>query len=83
MRSPPAQHGRPGPLPVRQQRSPSDVDYPERPAGDLYCRIPQDSDMNVPGVRNIPGGNNPAKRAPTIEMCESNENYVPLGDGFT
>lgn len=39
--------------------------------------------MNVPGVRNIPGGNNPAKRAPTIEMCESNENYVPLGDGFT
>jgi phospholipid/cholesterol/gamma-HCH transport system substrate-binding protein len=69
-------------LPVDQQRSPSDVDYPERPAGDLYCRIPQDSDMNVRGVRNIPCENNPAKRAPTIEMCESNENYVPLGDGF-
>lgn len=69
-------------LPVDQQRSPSDVDYPERPAGDLYCRIPQDSDMNVRGVRNIPCENNPAKRAPTIEMCESNENYLPLGDGF-
>jgi phospholipid/cholesterol/gamma-HCH transport system substrate-binding protein len=69
-------------LPVQQQRSPSDVDYPERPAGDLYCRIPQDSDMNVRGVRNIPCENNPAKRAPTIEMCESNENYVPLNDGF-
>ncbi|SBS74285.1 Virulence factor Mce family protein [uncultured Mycobacterium sp.] len=69
-------------LPVDQQRSPSDVDYPERPAGDLYCRIPQDSDMNVRGVRNIPCENNPAKRAPTIEMCESNENYVPLNDGF-
>ncbi|WP_445168624.1 MCE family protein [Mycolicibacterium sp. Dal123E01] len=69
-------------LPVQQQRSPSDVDYPERPAGDLYCRIPQDSDMNVRGVRNIPCENNPAKRAPTIEMCESDQNYVPLNDGF-
>jgi phospholipid/cholesterol/gamma-HCH transport system substrate-binding protein len=38
--------------------------------------------MNVRGVRNIPCENNPAKRAPTIEMCESNENYVPLNDGF-
>jgi phospholipid/cholesterol/gamma-HCH transport system substrate-binding protein len=69
-------------LPVQQQRSPSDVDYPERPAGDLYCRIPQDSDMNVRGVRNIPCENNPAKRAPTIEMCESDQNYLPLNDGF-
>lgn len=69
-------------LPVQQQRSPSDVDYPERPAGDLYCRIPQDSDMNVRGVRNIPCETKPGKRAPTIEMCESDENYVPLNDGF-
>lgn len=69
-------------LPVRQQRSPSDVDYPERPAGDLYCRVPQDSPLNVRGVRNIPCENNPAKRAPTVEMCESNEEYVPLNDGF-
>ena len=64
-------------LPVRQQRSPSDVDYPERPAGELYCRVPQDSTLNVRGVRNIPCENNPAKRAPTVEMCESNEEYVP------
>ncbi len=69
-------------LPVRQQRSPSDVDYPERPAGELYCRVPQDSSLNVRGVRNIPCENNPAKRAPTVEMCESNEEYVPLNDGF-
>jgi phospholipid/cholesterol/gamma-HCH transport system substrate-binding protein len=69
-------------LPVQQQRSASDVDYPERPAGDLYCRIPQDSDMNVRGVRNIPCETKPGKRAPTIEMCESDENYVPLNDGF-
>jgi phospholipid/cholesterol/gamma-HCH transport system substrate-binding protein len=69
-------------LPVRQQRSPSDVDYPERPAGELYCRVPQDSPLNVRGVRNIPCENNPAKRAPTVEMCESDEAYIPLNDGF-
>ena len=38
--------------------------------------------MNVRGVRNIPCANNPAKRAPTVEMCESDQNYVPLNDGF-
>src|SRR5690349_11659770 len=69
-------------LPVRQQRSPSDQDYPERPAGELYCRIPQDSDMNVRGVRNIPCETKPDKRAPTVEMCESDEQYVPLNDGL-
>lgn len=69
-------------LPVRQQRSPSDVDAPERPAGELYCRIPQDSQLNVRGVRNIPCAANPAKRAPTVELCESDKNYVPLNDGF-
>jgi phospholipid/cholesterol/gamma-HCH transport system substrate-binding protein len=69
-------------LPVRQQRSPSDQDYPERPAGELYCRIPQDSDMNVRGVRNIPCETKPDKRAPTVEMCESDEQYVPLNEGL-
>jgi phospholipid/cholesterol/gamma-HCH transport system substrate-binding protein len=69
-------------LPVRQQRSPSEQDYPERPAGELYCRIPQDSDMNVRGVRNIPCETKPGKRAPTVEMCESDEQYVPLNDGL-
>jgi phospholipid/cholesterol/gamma-HCH transport system substrate-binding protein len=68
-------------LPVRQQRSPSDQDYPERPAGELYCRIPQDSDMNVRGVRNIPCETKPGKRSPTVELCESDEQYVPLNDG--
>ena len=69
-------------LPVRQQRSPSDQDYPERPAGELYCRLPQDSDMNVRGVRNIPCETKPGKRAPTVELCESDEQYVPLNDGL-
>lgn len=69
-------------LPVRQQRSPSDQDYPERPAGELYCRVPQDSDLNVRGVRNIPCETKPGKRAPTVELCESDEQYVPLNDGY-
>lgn len=68
-------------LPVQQQRSPVDQDAPDRTTGELYCRLPQDSSMNVRGVRNIPCANNPAKRAPSVEMCESDENYVPLNDG--
>src|ERR1700730_8053027 len=69
-------------LPVQQQRSPSDQDYPERPAGELYCRVPQDSPLNVRGVRNIPCESNPTKRAPTVELCDSVESYVPLNDGY-
>ena len=69
-------------LPVQQQRSPSEQDAPERPAGELYCRVPQDSDLNVRGVRNIPCETAPGKRAPTVELCESNEPYVPLNDGY-
>lgn len=68
-------------LPVRQQRAFSDQDYPDRPSGELYCRIPQDSDMNVRGVRNIPCETKPDKRAPTVEMCGSDQQYVPLNDG--
>lgn len=69
-------------LPVHQQRAASEVDAPERPAGELYCRVPQDSDLNVRGVRNIPCESNPAKRAPTVELCESDEQYLPLNDGY-
>jgi phospholipid/cholesterol/gamma-HCH transport system substrate-binding protein len=69
-------------LPVQQQRVPSAQDYPDRPSGELYCRVPQDSTLNVRGVRNIPCENDPAKRAPTVELCESDEQYVPLNDGF-
>ena len=70
-------------LPIQQQRSPVFEDYPDRPAGDLYCRIPQDSPINaVRGVRNIPCETRPGKRAPTVKMCESKEQYVPLNDGW-
>jgi phospholipid/cholesterol/gamma-HCH transport system substrate-binding protein len=69
-------------LPVQQQRTANFEDYPARPTGNLYCRVPQDSPLNVRGMRNIPCETVPGKRAPTVKMCESNEPYVPLNDGF-
>jgi phospholipid/cholesterol/gamma-HCH transport system substrate-binding protein len=69
-------------LPAQQRRPPSEVDSPERPAGELYCRVPQDSMFNVRGARNLPCVTRPGKRAPTVKMCESDEVYVPLNDGF-
>jgi phospholipid/cholesterol/gamma-HCH transport system substrate-binding protein len=71
-----------GYLPAQQRRAPSLEDYPDRPAGDLYCRVPQDSPLSVRGVRNTPCVTRPGKRAPTVAMCESDQNYVPLNDGF-
>jgi phospholipid/cholesterol/gamma-HCH transport system substrate-binding protein len=70
-----------GYLPASQRRSPVLVDAPDRPPGDLYCRIPQDSPHNVRGARNYPCAGKPGKRAPTVWMCESDEEYVPLNSG--
>ncbi len=69
-------------LPAQQQRVPTFEDYPDRPAGDVYCRVPQDGPFNVRGARNLPCETVPGKRAPTVKMCESNENYIPLNDGY-
>ena len=71
-----------GYLPAQQTRPPALVDYPDRPAGDLYCRVPQDSQFNVRGARNIPCETRPGKRAATVKLCESDEPYVPLNDGY-
>ncbi|MCT7660686.1 MCE family protein [Mycobacterium deserti] len=71
-----------GYLPPQQMRPASSLDQPERAPGDLYCRIPQDSLLNVRGARNIPCTTRPGKRAPTVKICESDENYVPLNDGY-
>ena len=71
-----------GYLPPSQQRSPAFEDYPERPEGNLYCRVPQDSQFNVRGARNLPCVNKPGKRAPTARMCDSDEHYEPLNDGY-
>lgn len=70
-----------GYLPASQRRSPSDVDYPELPAGEVYCRVPQDSSVAVRGARNTPCATVPGKRAPTVALCESDQQYVPLNDG--
>jgi phospholipid/cholesterol/gamma-HCH transport system substrate-binding protein len=69
-------------FPSYEQRSANLEDYPDRPPGDVYCRVPQDSPLNVRGARNLPCETVPGKRAPTVKLCESNENYVPLNDGF-
>jgi phospholipid/cholesterol/gamma-HCH transport system substrate-binding protein len=70
-------------LPVQQMRTPNFEDAPDRPAGDLYCRIPQDSPITaVRGARNYPCLTRPGKRAPSAKMCESDEQYVPLNNGF-
>ncbi len=71
-----------GYLPAQQQRAPALEDYPDRPAGDLYCRVPQDSPLSVRGVRNTPCITRPGKRAPTVAMCDSDENYIPLNEGY-
>ena len=70
-------------LPPQQQRAPAHEDHPERPAGALYCRVPKDDPMlAVRGARNLPCLTVPGKRAPTVEMCESDQEYVPLNDGY-
>ncbi len=71
-----------GYLPPAQARTAALTDYPDRPSGDLYCRVPQDAMFNVRGARNYPCMTRPGKRAPTVKMCESNEDYVPLNDGY-
>lgn len=69
-------------LPAQQARSAVFEDAPDRPEGDLYCRVPQDSQFNVRGARNTPCATVPGKRAPTVAMCESDDHYVPLNDGL-
>jgi phospholipid/cholesterol/gamma-HCH transport system substrate-binding protein len=69
-------------LPAQQRRVPTFEDHPDRPAGDLYCRTPQDSAFNVRGAKNIPCETKPGKRAATVKLCESDEQYVPLNDGY-
>jgi phospholipid/cholesterol/gamma-HCH transport system substrate-binding protein len=69
-------------LPASQKRTAVQVDAPNPPPGDLYCRIPQDAPFNVRGARNVPCETVPGKRAPTVKMCESDAQYVPLNDGF-
>jgi phospholipid/cholesterol/gamma-HCH transport system substrate-binding protein len=69
-------------LPAQQMRNPALQDYPNRAPGEVYCRVPQDSEFNVRGARNLPCETRPGKRAATVKLCESDEPYMPLNDGF-
>ncbi len=64
-------------LPPTAWRSPADTTTIDTP-DDLYCKLPQDSQIAVRGSRNIPCQNNPGKRAATAELCNSEEQFVPL-----
>ena len=64
-------------LPPSSWRSPSDLSDVDTPDG-LYCKLPQDSPIAVRGARNYPCMGQPGKRAPTVEICESDRNYEPL-----
>ncbi|MGV0787947.1 MlaD family protein [Mycolicibacterium sp. XJ2] len=63
-------------LPPSEWRSPEDetvIDTPDN----LYCKLPQDSPIAVRGVRNNPCMSNPGKRAPTVEICNSDRPFEP------
>jgi phospholipid/cholesterol/gamma-HCH transport system substrate-binding protein len=64
-------------LPPSQWRSPADTTTIDTPDG-LYCKLPQDSPIAVRGARNAPCMDRPGKRAPTVEICKSDEPYRPL-----
>ncbi|MFA5709187.1 MCE family protein [Mycolicibacterium sp.] len=64
-------------LPPSEWRSPNDLTDVDTPDG-LYCKLPQDSPIGVRGARNYPCMAQPGKRAPTVEICESDEPFQPL-----
>lgn len=64
-------------LPPSQWRAPSDTRIVDTPDG-LYCKLPQDSPIAVRGARNYPCQGQPGKRAPTVEICESDKPFQPL-----
>ena len=63
-------------LPPSQWRSPEDQTTIDTPDG-LYCKLPQDSPLNVRGARNYPCMGHPGKRAPTVELCNDPRGFVP------
>ncbi|BBZ01859.1 virulence factor Mce [Mycolicibacterium chitae] len=64
-------------LPPSEWRSPNDLTDVDTPDG-LYCKLPQDSPIGVRGARNYPCMAQSGKRAPTVEICESDEPFQPL-----
>ena len=64
-------------LPPSSWRSPAATTTLDTPDG-LYCKLPQDSPLTVRGARNYPCMGHPGKRAPTVQICDSDKPYEPL-----
>jgi virulence factor Mce-like protein len=64
-------------MPPSTWRSPDDLTDIDTPDG-LYCKLPQDSPIAVRGARNYPCMGHPGKRAPTVEICNSDKPFMPL-----
>lgn len=66
-------------LPASERRGAAAEDSPVRTTDPLYCALPQ-SDQNASrGARNYPCMDTPGKRAPTVDICKSDQPYRPLG----
>lgn len=66
-----------GYLPPSSWRSPADTTEIDTPDG-LYCKLPQDSPIAVRGARNYPCMGHPGKRAPTVALCNSDQEFQPV-----
>jgi phospholipid/cholesterol/gamma-HCH transport system substrate-binding protein len=64
-------------LPPSSWRNPADESEVDTPDG-LYCKLPQDSPIAVRGARNYPCMGHPGKRAPTVQLCDDPNGYIPL-----
>jgi virulence factor Mce-like protein len=64
-------------LPPSAWRPPEDTTEVDTPDG-LYCKLPQDSPIGVRGARNYPCIGHPGKRAPTVQICDSDKPFMPL-----
>lgn len=64
-------------LPAEDRRSPADLSVPPL-INDIYCKVPEDSQMTVRGARNLPCMEYPGRRGASPEQCAA-DNYVPEG----
>ncbi|QLY31543.1 MCE family protein [Nocardia huaxiensis] len=65
-------------LPAEERRSPAEWDQIPTPAN-MYCKVAQNANEAVRGIRNTPCMEVPGKRAPTPELCRDPQGYVPEG----